>query len=112
MMFFIFWFGPQFASVGQLMQKGYIVNFDKDECVVLDKKNNHIVAQVKMTTNKVFTLIMPMKEDVALKMKSFDEASLWHLRLGHLNFRELKLLKRKNMVIGLSFINIEDKICK
>lgn len=40
------------------------------------------------------------------------ESTLWRLRFGHLNFNSLKLLKQKEMVIGIPSINNERKICE
>ena len=31
-------------SVGQLLQRGYMVNFDNGECIIIDKKKNCIIA--------------------------------------------------------------------
>ncbi|KAL3533478.1 hypothetical protein ACH5RR_006999 [Cinchona calisaya] len=43
---------------------------------------------------------------------TFDDTWLWHLRFGHLNFGSLKFLVRKNLVIGLPFINYPNKKCE
>lgn len=40
-------------SVGQLV-KVYFVNFENEECVVLDKKTNKILVNVKMAKSNVF----------------------------------------------------------
>ncbi|XP_024036216.1 uncharacterized protein LOC112096774 [Citrus clementina] len=59
------------------------------------------VAVVEMSKNKIFPLVMPLDENVALKTENSDLSNLWHLRYGHLNYKGLNLLKQKNMVIGL-----------
>ena len=64
-----------------------------------------------MAPNKVFPFSMPLK-NCALKTEVLDGYELWHLRYGHLNYQGLKLLKQKNMVIGLPFIHMEEKICE
>ena len=88
-------------SLGQLSRKGYKINFDDDEGKIIDKKNNSIVAKVKMNSKNVFPLIMPLAENFAFKTEKIVEAYLWHLIYGHLNYNGLKLLKDKNMVLGL-----------
>ena len=98
-------------SVGQLIQKGYLVKFDEDNCVIIDKKNNQKIVQIKMAPNKVFPFSMPLK-NCALKTEVLDGYELWHLRYGHLNYQGLKLLKQKNMVIGLPSFHMEEKICE
>jgi len=44
------------------------------------------------------------KSTQALKTKVEYESSLWHKRLGHLNYDSIILLRRKEMVIGFSFV--------
>nr|CAD1820646.1 unnamed protein product [Ananas comosus var. bracteatus] len=99
-------------SVGQLLQNGYTVIFEKGECKIFDKDKKALVANIKMTPNKVFPLNMPTKQNIALKSEKVDESYLWHLRYGHLNLKGLHLLKEKNMVLGLPSINKVDKICE
>ncbi|CAL9010551.1 unnamed protein product [Prunus brigantina] len=79
-------------SVGQLLQKVFSVKFDDDHCVISDKKNNIVVAKIKMMANKVFPLIMTSKENYVLKAENVEESLLWHMRYGHLNQRSLQLL--------------------
>ena len=40
-----------------------------------------------------------------------DSSKLWHERFGHLNYRSLKELCNKNMVIGLPLISFRDGVC-
>ena len=99
-------------SLGQLLKKGYKINFDDDEGTIIDKKNNSIVAKVKMNSKNVFPLTMPLAENFAFKTEKIDEAYLWHLRYGHLNYNGLKLLKDKNMVLGLPPIAKLNQVCE
>lgn len=97
-------------SVGQHIRKGYIVKFDSDYCIIIEKINNQLVIKVQMSPNKDFLLIMLAKEEHGLQVKKIIESLLWHWRYGHLNKRSLKVLKEKNMVIGLPFIRNEEKV--
>ncbi|BBG94220.1 hypothetical protein Prudu_002447, partial [Prunus dulcis] len=99
-------------SVGQLLQRGFLVKFEDDCCVISDKKNNTLVAKIKMTTNKVFSLFTTSKENYALEAAKVDGSLLWHLRYGHLNQRNMQLLHQKNMVVGLPSIHYEKEICE
>ncbi|KAH9707133.1 hypothetical protein KPL70_012460 [Citrus sinensis] len=99
-------------SVEQLIQKGFSIYFDDEKCKIIDKTNNHTVAVVEMSKNKVFPLVMPLDENVALKTENSDLSNLWHLRYGHLNYKGLNLLKQKNMVIGLPDVGRYEKVCE
>lgn len=37
---------------------------------------------------------------------------LWHYRLGHLNFKDINHLKKRNMVSGLPKIQIPNEVCE
>ena len=57
------------------------------------------------------------RKEVAVTQVNFeievkDENWLWHLRFGHLNFRGLNLLHRKDMVKGLPLIEKPDSLCE
>jgi len=54
---------------------------------------------------------MPMEEKVSLS-SIMDDSSLWHQRCGHLNFNSLKVLKTRNMVIGLPTIDAMKNLCE
>ena len=46
-----------FFSVGQLIQKGYIVYIEDDHYVIKDKRpSNQLIAKVPMTSNHLFPL--------------------------------------------------------
>ena len=55
---------------------------------------------------------MPLVENFAFKTEKIDEAYLWHLRYGHLNYNGLKLLKDKNMAVGLPPIAKLNQVCE
>lgn len=87
-------------SVGQLLDSGYSVVFDNGVCSIHDKKSGGLVVSIPMAQNKMFPLNVSNVQNCALVAK-FDDTKLWHLRYGHLNEKCLKLLTRKNMVVGL-----------
>ena len=65
-----------------------------------------------MTPNKVFLFAMPLNDNFALKSENTNDLYVWHLRYGHLNYKGMKLLKEKDMVIGLPHIGKINKICE
>ncbi|GKV47925.1 hypothetical protein SLEP1_g54775 [Rubroshorea leprosula] len=85
-------------SIGQLQEKGYEVIIKNGVCRIQDSKLG-LIAQVKMTANRMFPLHLNCASQSCLA-KTNDVAWLWHSRYGHLNFGGLKQLQQKNMVIG------------
>lgn len=53
---------------------------------------------------------MLIKQNFILKSEKIDELYLWHLRYGHINYKELDLLKKKNMIFGLLSIEKGEQI--
>jgi len=53
-------------SVGQLLQRRYMVKFDENRCLIHDKKKGKLIAFVTMAHNRIFLLIMPLEHKVAL----------------------------------------------
>lgn len=58
------------------------------------------------------TLSLMFHDNFALKVGSANSTYLWHLCYGHVHSEGLRLLKEKNMVIGLPTINKNSHVCK
>eukprot|EP00253_Pinus_taeda_P001991 PITA_01991 len=110
-------------SIGQLVQKGYIVFFVNNVCTIMDiAPSKRCIAEMKMTKNRMFPLriredLKNKNEIAAVTQEAFqsvpkDENWLWHLRFGHLNFGGLNLLSRKGMVKGLPLIEKPGSLCE
>ncbi|XP_071933594.1 uncharacterized protein [Coffea arabica] len=80
-------------------------------CRVRDAKLG-LIAQVKMTANRMFPLYLQNLTHSCFSTKSKDMAWLWHFRYGHLNFGGLKTLQQKNMVAGLPQITTPSEVCE
>jgi len=81
-------------SVGQLMQKGYKVIFQGQQCVIYDKSpSKQLIAKVQMTRTRLFPLIMNYNYQVSSFTTACSNAYwLWHFQFGHLYFYGLRLL--------------------
>ena len=100
-------------SVAQMMEQNYRLEFDNGECLIKDKKNRGaIVAKGELTKDRLFKLVLSPKSTQALTVKVEDESSLWHKRLGHLNYDSIILLRRKEMVTSLPFVGKKSDICE
>nr|KYP35823.1 Retrovirus-related Pol polyprotein from transposon TNT 1-94 [Cajanus cajan] len=98
-------------SMGQLMEKGYSVLM-KDRELQLKDKLGRLIAQVEMKKNRMYKLELKIVQDECMQLDLVDEAMKWHLRFGHLHFRGLTELVKKEMVFGLPKIEFEKKFCE
>ena len=98
-------------SLDQLMKTGSTIT-KKDGFHKLRDFNDNVIAKVPMTKNHMF--ILKILNDVAKCLKACvgDYSWLWHLRLGHLNFKALNFLSKKYMVNGLPHIKYPNQICE
>lgn len=65
-----------------------------------------------MTQNRMF--LLDIQNDIAKCLKACvkDTSWLWHLRFGHLNFGDLELLSKKEMLRGLPSIDHPNQLCE
>lgn len=109
-------FSPDLAhnllSVGQLMKNGHSILFDDGVCLIKEKKTGYVVAKVHMTKNFMFPLQPLDIVDQCFVTHNENTSMLWHLRYGHLNFSELKLLNQHEMVLGLPQIEDKSGVCE
>ncbi|KAK8937447.1 hypothetical protein KSP39_PZI012254 [Platanthera zijinensis] len=99
-------------SLGQLVKKGYRVLLRDGTLAMKDGQGKEVV-RVKMTTNRLFTLNMDVKETACLARTEEEEGAwLWHHRMGHLGFTGLKLLSGSKMVEGLPMITPPQRVCE
>ncbi|GJZ28932.1 retrovirus-related pol polyprotein from transposon TNT 1-94 [Tanacetum coccineum] len=98
-------------SVGQLLEKNYYIHF-KDCSAIIRNQEGKLIAKVPMTKNQMFILNIQHDEAKCLKSCLEDHSWLWHMRYGHLNFGDLKLLSSKGMVKGLDQIDHPNQVCE
>ena len=98
-------------SLGQLVEKGYNIHM-QDNSLIIKNQDRELIADVKMSKNRLFTLDIQTKIQKCLKFVIKNDSWLWHLRYGHLRFSGLKLLSKTKMVNGLPAINEPDNLCE
>ncbi|GJZ38774.1 putative ribonuclease H-like domain-containing protein [Tanacetum coccineum] len=108
-------------SVSQMCDKKNNVLFNDTECIVLSPNFKLIdESQVLLRVprkNNMYSVdlknIVPKRGLTSLFAKATsDESKLWHRRLGHLNFKTMNKLVKRNLVRGLPFKLFEnDQTC-
>ena len=74
--------------------------------------NGRLILKAPMSQNKTFKIDLNMMEQKCLSTAASRDKWIWHYRLGHLNFRDIIDLKRRNMILGLPEIEIPNKVCE
>jgi hypothetical protein len=99
-------------SMGQLLEKGFVMHLENNIMEVFDSKKNTIL-KAPLSQNRTFQVqICSNQLQCLATMKITDEAWLWHLRYGHLNFNSLSYLQNNALVNGLPAIKIPRDVCQ
>jgi len=98
-------------SLGQLLEKGFSMNMNQGFLEIFDAANK-MVLKAPMAQNRTFQVNLRTVESQCFSVSMLaNDSWLWHMRLGHLNFRDLSLLRSKELVHGLPSIQIPSKVC-
>jgi hypothetical protein len=72
---------------------------------------HRLLAKVLRSANWLYILEVELARPVCLAAKTIDNAWLWHVRFGHLNFPALCKLAKEDMVRGLPKVEHVDQVC-
>ncbi|KAK4400702.1 hypothetical protein Sango_1176300 [Sesamum angolense] len=71
-----------------------------------------LVAKIAMISNRMFKLNVKTAEEKCLQACINDSSWIWHMRFGHLNFEDFKMLGEKYIVRGVPKINHPNELCE
>lgn len=102
-------------SLGQLLQRGLTILF-KDGACNLYHPSKGLIARTNMSANRMFIISHEDPNHAATGMEeclhtSPDLTHLWHQRYGHLSYKGLKVLQKKQMVHGLPRLEASNIAC-
>ncbi|GJZ25653.1 retrovirus-related pol polyprotein from transposon TNT 1-94, partial [Tanacetum coccineum] len=104
-------FGDESKALVKGKEKNYDIHF-KDRSATIRNQEGKLIEKVPMTKIRMFILNIQNDEAKCLKSCLEDHSWLWHMRYGHLNFGDLKLLSSKGMVKGLDQIDHPNQACE
>ena len=98
--------------VSQLCDKGYLVSFDSQKCLI-EHKHDINIKHVGHRVNNVYMIDLSIKqENNHCFLSKDDDPWLWHKRIAHINMDHLNKLISKDLVVGLPKLKFEkDKLC-
>ena len=84
-------------SIGKLVEKNYKVSI-KDKMMRVLNSNGRLILMAQMSHNRTFKIELNVMEHKCLAIAANRYEWIWHYKLGHLNFKDIRDLKRRNMV--------------
>jgi hypothetical protein len=102
-------------SISQLCDKGFLVTFSREACVVSKVGNNNVVMTGFRRGNVYIADFSSTSSDTItclFSKASKDESWLWHKKLSHLNFKVMNDLVRKDLARGIPQVEFsKDGLC-
>lgn len=84
--------------------------FQKDMCKVFHEEKG-LIMSTQMSSNRMYIIYAPVIIPTCLKVSGDTETQLWHNRYGHLSYKGLKTLVKKEMVNGLPDLKEVTDMC-
>lgn len=81
-------------------------------CVTVLDSSGKLIFKEPMYQNRTVKIELDMMEHKCLEIAVSKDECLWQYRLGHLTFKYISNLKRRNMVSGLPKIEIPNEVCE
>ncbi|KAG8488945.1 hypothetical protein CXB51_017000 [Gossypium anomalum] len=96
-------------SVGQLLEKGYSIIFERKTYMINDSFGQELVTVAMYDRSFILNVNqLQAKAHTALA----DESCLWHKRMGHVNYKSLSLLHKMSLVEDMSRIELKNDVCE
>ena len=96
--------------MGQLLEKGYSVRTVDNFLEVWDTTKKTVI-RVTLVRNRTFKVSLNNLDTQFFSAVIYtDESWLWHLRMGHLNFKDLSRMSSEKLVSGLPLIKTPIKV--
>ena len=99
-------------SIGQLIEKSFSMNLHQGILELYDPKHRKVL-KTPLSANRTFQVTIGTLKSQCLSVESkMNDSWIWHMRYGHLNFKDLSMLHTKNLVNGLPQIKNPQAICE
>ena len=97
-------------SISQLCDKGYIIRFESNVCII-EKPNNNMT-MIALKQNNVYTIDLDELGNEMCLSALKDDAWLWHRRLGHASMKLISKISSRELVRGIPNMKfVKDKVC-
>lgn len=98
-------------SVAKIVDKQCKISFNAKQAIVSDLNGN--VKLIADREGDLYYLRDAPQSACTVSSDNLTDATIWHQRMGHLNFKDLNFMKRNRIVSGLNFKDhIDSSPCK
>lgn len=98
-------------SLGQMSEDGNKVVLKGDYLWIHDQ-GERLLMKVRRAPNRLYKLVIETGKKSTCMLAKVDEVSkLWHVRLGHVNYQAMHMMRKEQMVIGMPRIGQLENDC-
>lgn len=98
------------VSLGQATEAGCEVRMKDDLLMLLDRAG-HLIVKATRSRNRLYKVILQADTFQCMLTTVPSNSSRWHARLGHVNLETMKLMIKKELVVGIPQLSIEKETC-
>ena len=95
-------------AVSRLTAAGFRLNFVDNYCDIMDNNNTLLIRVLK--SNNIYPL--PQEDTANFIQVKYASLGIWHKKLGHLGYQNVKLLKNKDLAEDINFNDEEEIFCE
>jgi len=101
-------------SIGQLYDKGFKIEFNKNYCLISEAMSGEVVTIGKRIGNIYMLNIEHASfHELGCLVTKIDDSWLWHRRAAHINMHHCNHLDKRDLVIGIPKLKFEkNKLCE
>ena len=98
-------------SLGKVDEDGFTSTLGGGVLSIFDKEGKQF-ARVWKTNSSMYLLKLGVSESCQISREEDQEVWLWHHRFCHQNFHAIDVMRRGEMVRGLTKISFSDRVCR
>lgn len=97
-------------SLGQATEAGCEVRL-KEEHLYMYDRDGKLLIKTSRGRNRLYKVALEAEGTSCLQVMVTNDSSIWHARLGHINYENIRLMVNKELVTGIPKIDITKKTC-
>lgn len=97
-------------SLGQATESGCDIRL-KGEHLTMRDQHGKLLVRANRSKNRLYKVRMGIRDSAHLHLSKISESNRWHARLGHVNTATMKLMMQKELVSGVTNVNVTNEVC-
>ena len=97
-------------SLGQATESGCDIRL-RGEHLTIHDPHRRLLVRANRSKNRLYKVQMGIKDSSQLHLSEISESNRWHARLGHVNTATMRIMIQKELVSGVTNVNVIKDVC-